>query len=94
MGNVAITVQYANVSQKVSLLRNTKESLSEDIITPLQFGCNYASKTSKGDSVVSMESLNAELDAVAKKLALLVDATAAFLEKANVVFDETDRALS
>ena len=88
-----LIVEPENIRQKISLIQKTKDSLSEDIITPLQFGSKSSSKTSSSDSVISMEALNAELDAVAKKIAALSEATAAYLETTVQNFEEADRSL-
>lgn len=88
-----LIVEPENIRQKISLIQKTKDSLSEDIITPLQFGSKSSSKTSSSDSVISMETLNADLDAVAKKIAALSEATAAYLETTVQNFEEADRSL-
>jgi hypothetical protein len=41
-----------------------------------------------------METLNAELDAAAEKLAVLSEATAVYLEKVTEMFEKTDKALA
>jgi len=91
MENLTIALQSGNLRHKISILQITKENLSEDLIRPLQFGSNSTYKTSNGRSVVSIETLNAELDAVAKKLAALSEATSLYLESVIAGFEEVDR---
>ena len=86
---IANPAELRIVSTKLNAIRDT---LSEDdLIRSLIFGGAGSDVCSKGACVSSMELLNAELDAVAKKLSRLSEATAEFLEKAATSFETADQ---
>lgn len=95
MGSGKISLEGAQLQQKITQLGITKESLSGNSLIPsLQFGANSPSETSSGDSVVSMATLNAELDAVAQKLTHLIEATGKYLEGVLATFEKLEEDLS
>ena len=90
--NATIAANPAELHSAAAKLNAVRENLSsQDLIKPLIFGESGAAHTSKGGSVSSMELLNAELDAVAKKLSVLSEATASFIEKATATIEAADQ---
>lgn len=86
-----IGLQKENLSQKISHLNVLKEELKDDaFVKSLTFGAGAAAAESMGGAVCAIEGLNKELEQVAKKLALLSEKTAVYLQNVVANFEEAD----
>jgi len=95
MESARLTVLPTEIASKAAMLEGIRADLLDNgQIASLQFGSLSGSQISKGSSAASVEKLNAELDAVTKKLAMLIGATSQYLKRTAEVFKQTDDSIA
>lgn len=89
-----LSLNFEEFNTKISGISQVKAAIENDInIQKLPFGANAQVNTSKGLAVEEVSSLNAELELIIQKLALLSEKTANALGNIGNTFKIADETI-